>query len=220
VPLTPAPRVSGRVDFEGTREKPAARDLLNMRIVLARTDGRRPPDDTLRNETGRTEPSGEFKTYGVPPGLYLVEVQTLPEGWSLKSVVFEGRDVSDAPLELGAKDAIGVVITLTDRPTSLMGTVQGREGADGTAIVIAFPADDTRWATAERRIRTNRAKADGTFRIDGLPVGEYYVAAVKEDMVDRWNDPALLRALTRIAQRVQLADGERKAIALTAAEVR
>lgn len=223
VPLAPGPRVTGRVEFEGTIDKPSTQSLLNMRITLDPADGSRLDDSTLASETGRIEETGAFKTYGVPPGRYVVRVSPLPAGWFIKSAMHQGRDVADLPLDLETKDASGVVITFTDQPSGLSGTVRGAAGPDPTAVVLVYPVDVAAWSSSgalSRRMRTARAAKDGSYQLQALPAGEYYVVAVQEDLVGEWQDPALLQTLARVARTVRLVDGEQKTEHLTAAALR
>jgi hypothetical protein len=144
-------------------------------------------------------------------------------GWSFKGAIYQGRDVSDTPIDLGARDAAGVVITMTDRPASLAGTVRSGQAPDGDAIVVVFPIDSAAWSASgvvSRRMRTARAGRDGSYSISGLPAGEYYAVAVKEDMVSEWQDPQFLKALAGLAQQIRIIDGERKQQDLTAAVIR
>jgi len=223
IPLTPAPRVSGRLEFEGTSEKPAASSLSGLRILLDPADGSRLADRTLTLQTGHPDEKGEFATYGVPPGKYVVGIGGAPAGWTLKGVFYQGHDLADTVIDLGSKDVTGVVITFTDRPSTLVGIVQGSHGPDPDSVVLAFPTDQDAWAmsgSVPRRLRTARADANGAYSLAGLPPGEYYVIAVKEDTIGDWQDPALLQALTRYAQQIRLGEGDRRTVGLTAAEIR
>jgi len=222
VPLVPGPRVSGRVEFEGTIDKPAPDSIANMRITLDPADGTHSADATLAIHTGRSDESGQFKTYGVPPGRYVVRVSPVPSGWFLKSAVYQGRDIADLPLDLESKDADGVIITFTDRPSRLSGVVRGTQGPDSSAIVIAYPVDSAAWSSSgamSRRMRTVRAARDGSYSIPSLPVGEYYIVAVQEDRVWEWQDPALLQALSRVARTITLVDGDQKIVDLRSTEI-
>jgi hypothetical protein len=223
VPLAAGPRVSGRMEFQGTIERPSGQAITGMRIRLDPADGSLPGDGTLAMETGWSEESGDFRTYGVPPGRYVVRVSVLPAGWFLKSALYRNRDVADMPIELVSKDVSGVVLTFTDRPSSIAGTVRGADGPDPSAAVLAYPVDTAAWSSSgalSRRMRTARAAKDGSYSIQALPAGDYYVVAVREDQVGEWQDPALLQALSRYAQTVRLTDGEQKAQNLVAATIR
>jgi hypothetical protein len=184
VPLVPGPRVTGRLEFDGTVEPPTGSSIANMRITLDPADGTRSIDETLATQTGHPDESGQFKTYGVPPGRYVLRVSPLPAGWFLESALYQGRDIADMPLELGSKDVDGVVITFTDRPSRLAGVVRSADGPDPTAIVIAYPIDPAAWTSSgamSRRMRTVRASRDGSYSMPSLPAGEYYLAAVQEE---------------------------------------
>jgi hypothetical protein len=223
VSLAAGPRVSGRVEFEGTIARPPVPSITGMRITLDPADGSTLPDATLALQTGRPEENGEFRTYGVPPGRYVVRVSPLPAGWFLKSALYQNRDIADTPLELAARDVSGVVITFTDRPSGISGTVRGAEGPDPAAIVLLYPVDSAAWSSSgalSRRLRTARATADGSYSLQALPAGEYYLVAVREDQVGEWQDPALLRALSSHAITIRLVDGDRKTQDLRSAEIR
>jgi hypothetical protein len=223
VPLGPGPRVTGRVEFDGASDQPTGPVLAGIRIFLDPADGTRLPDRTLALFTGHPDENGEFATYGVPPGRYVVGVGGPPAGWFLQSVTYQGRDISDTPIELGTKDATGVVITYTDRPSMISGSVAGPHGPDADSVVLVYPTDQDAWAmsgSVPRRMRTARVKPSGDYTIAGLPAGDYYVVAVREDTLADWQNPALLQALTRVAQEVSVIGGERKAVNLSAAEIR
>jgi hypothetical protein len=204
----------------GTTEAPSGAQIAGMRIAADRVDGLRLPESPIPDGVGRPEPNGDFRTYGLPPGRYVIRVSPAMPGWFLQSAMYQGRDIADLPIELEAKDITGVVITFTDRPSTLAGIVTGTQGADATAVVIAFPTDEMMWTTAPRRLRTARVAADGSYSIQSLPSGEYYVAAVEEDRVGEWQDPALLRALTRLARTIQIAEGDRKTVDLRAGSIK
>jgi Carboxypeptidase regulatory-like domain len=205
-------RVTGRVEFDGMRERPDATALVRVQVVLDRADAVPTAGPFNAPPPGHADETGAFKTYGVAPGRYLVRVNGAPTGWTLKSVISEGRDVSEAPLDLGTTDATGVVITFTDRPTKLTGVARGANGnPDADAVVVVFPTDTNGWSDYginPRRVRSTHAARDGTFTFSGLPAGEYYVAAIHEDTTPQWQDASTLENLARGASQIRLADGD------------
>jgi protocatechuate 3,4-dioxygenase beta subunit len=222
VPLGAGARVTGRVEFEGTGEKPSGSALTGIRINLDPADGSRLADTALAFQAGRPDEEGAFRTFGVPPGQYVLRANP-PSGWTLKGAFFNGRDLSDMPFDIEAKDLAGVVLTFTDRPATLTGQVRNGQSVDPAAVVIAFPTDASAWigrGPFPRRVRTARAGLDGTYTITALVPGEYYVAAVAEEGFSDWQDPALLEGLTRVARQVRVIDGERRTQDLTTAVVR
>jgi hypothetical protein len=223
VPLRPGPRMSGRVEFEGVAQPPAPSAVAGLRISLDPADGSQGAKG-LSFEAGHPDENGNFTTYGVPPGRYIVNVAgvTFP-GWTFKGARYQGRDVTDTPIELSASDVPGVVLTFTDKPSTLSGTVTGAGQADATAIVLAFPMDADAWSSSgahPRRMRVARTDKIGAYTFASLPAGDYYVAAVKDDTLGDWMDPGVLRALARIARQVHLLDGEQKRQDLEAGAIR
>jgi hypothetical protein len=211
VALQPGPRVSGRLEFDGTSDKPTPRQLQDVRIALESVDGT-PLPQRLSFETGHPDENGQFVTTGVPPGRYLLRVTTTIPGWFFRGALAEGRDLADAPVDLRA-DVRNVVLAFTDRPSSIGGTVQGDHGPDGDAVVIAFPTDPGSWidhGSSQRRLRTTRAAKDGAYTLPFLPPGEYYVVAVKDEFVGDPYEPAFLESLVHAAQQVRLIEGDRK----------
>jgi hypothetical protein len=210
IPLRTGLRVSGSVEFDGTKEKPAGMALIRMAILLEPIEGRGPT--TLPG--GQVDSGLQFKTYGVPAGKYFVRPMVFAtSGWSFKAAMYQGRDVANVPLELDSADVSGVVITFTDRATELSGTVETSAGVDPSATVIVFPSDITAWTTSgagPRRMRPARASPTGAYKITGLPAGSYYIAAVPDEFASEWLDPKFLETLSRTATRVTLEDGDRK----------
>ena len=222
VSLAQAPRVSGRVEFEGTGDKPAGAALTNIRINLDPADGSRLPNRTISFEAGHPDEDGRFRTFGVPPGRYVLRANP-PSGWFLKGAFLGGADLSDVPVEISGKDLSGVVITFTDRPAALTGIVRAGQTPDADAVVVAFPTDASTWQARgayPRRMRIGRTERDGSYTINGLLPGEYHVVAIHEDAAPDLEDPSLLEALARVARQVRLLDGERRTENMATAVVR
>jgi len=147
-----------------------------------------------------------------------------PPGWTLKSIVVAGRDVSDEPLEITGGDVTGVVVTFTDRPSELSGVVRDEHGdPDGAARVIVFPSDRPRSSQGPpgpRRGRSTGASRTGAYSFSGLPAGDYYVVAVDDRIDVNAQDPKTLEALGRIASRVTIRDSDTRTQDLTTAQIR
>ena len=52
----------------------------------------------------------------------------------------------------------------------------------------------------------------GTFTLPNLPAGDYYLVLVPDDQVLDWQDAPRLEALSRTAQRITLASGDKQSI--------
>lgn len=216
VSLRTGPRVSGRVEFEGTARVPEPSALPQINIQLEPAGGQLVR--TASPLRGRVEPTGHFTTVGLPGGRYLLRVAAVQAPWTFKSAMHEGRDLADVPFDASGGDLSGVVITFTDTPSELNGTVTRGDGAaDPDAAVLVFPADGSGWVDwglNPRRLRTLHATATGSFTASGLPPGDYHVVAVPQEMAADWQDPATLEALAREAAQVRVEDGQKKTQAL------
>jgi hypothetical protein len=214
--------LSGRVEF-APGERPSADDLRNIRVRLE-------PVVTPRTPTGDSAypapirafvaPDGSFVLPGVRPFDYYIRVDT-PDAnrWSLRTVTVADRDVTDAIVHV-TDNVEALVVALTDRLPRLSGRVNTDNGM--AAAVIVFPADGPpvpELGGNSRRLRFARADASGAFDLSGLPVGDYFVAAVPDEGAGNWDTEQFLRPLISAATRVQLREGEHKVITLTPTEV-
>lgn len=213
IALRTNPRLTGSIVFDGTSEKPPFRSLGGV-LTLDSLDGHYEDQRQLL----QVATDGTFRR-NVSPGSYFIRVNAeqaavTPNAigaWTLQSAVVGNRDVSDTPLVVDATDLDGLVITLTDHPTMLSGSVKNGQGvADATATVLVFPTDSTLWmdfGAWPRRLRTARPDRTGVFSIPALPTGEYWVVAVPDELVGDWPRRSLLDRASTTATRVKIADG-------------
>ena len=205
--------VRGRVQFTGAGPPPPPDQIQRMQITLQWAEGRTsaPLPPVGRAFADRTFASGAYAG-----NRYIIAAVVPPAGWTLKSAMWNGRDISVEAFELDA-DIGDVVLTFTDRTTDLTGLITGSKGPDAAAEVIVFPADTLAWkeiGVTTRRSRNVRTDRGGRFGISGLPAGDYFVVAVPGGAIRDWNDPKFLEPLMPSATRITLADGEKKAIDL------
>lgn len=218
--LRPGHRFAGRAQFEGARAQPTPDLVRRMSATFDPADARPLLGTTIFR--GQFDERGRLLSYQVPPGRYYVRINNPPAGWSLKSAMFAGADVSNVPLSLDA-DATSLVVTFTDRPASLSGRVQNAAGAvDTAATVLVLPSDSTGWmdyGAFPRRMRAIRVDREGQYRTDGLPAGEYLVVAVRDEVTANWQDPRVLRVLAKQATAVTIAEGEARTVSLRTSAV-
>jgi hypothetical protein len=82
---------------------------------------------------------------------------------------------------------------------------------------VVFATDRAAWFAGSRRVVEAHVASDGQFTIQGLPAGEYYIAALTDVNATELSDPVFLEAVVPSALRLTLADGEQKVQDLTLA---
>ena len=203
VALRPALRVAGRVEYRGDASTPPPR-IAAIGFETPFGD----PGQFYAEVTRGTTPT--FST--VAAGGRFIARPLESGGWFVQSVTLDGKDITDRPFDLQA-DATSLVVTYTDRPCKVSGTVTDENGAaNPTAVVLAFPVDPRRWSgqgTSTRTMKSALASRNGVYTIDHLPPGDYYTIAIAANNDrDGWKDPATLEALATEATRVTIAAGD------------
>ncbi len=227
--LRPGMTVTGKIVYEATTKTPPT-DLSRTSLSLISAPAGTALTDLASSILGgggstpaKIAPDGTFTIAGVAPGRYrlntpfgmipLPMMNAMTGGWTLKSVMAGGRDIADAPVDIKAgADVSGVVVTFTDQPTELSGTVFDAAGrVTPNFPIVVFSTDRGYWTLGSRRVQTARPASDGKFKVTGLPAGDYFVCAVTA--VDRTEvyDPAFLDQLVPVSFKISLADGEKKA---------
>jgi hypothetical protein len=141
----------------------------------------------------------------------------LPQGWYLKSVLMNGQDMTDAPIDVPPGQTVsGVQIVVTDKASEVNGRVVDLRGQPVTDVtVIVFPDDDKRWTFQSRFVRTARPDQDGRFQIRGLPSFDNYLIIPVQMLEDgQAGDPDYLTSVRDGAKPFSLADNETRAVEL------
>jgi hypothetical protein len=161
---------------------------------------------------GNTDADGRFTISGILPGTYVMAPLSPDPRWRLRSVVADGRDLLDFPLEIGSSgDVTGVVATFTDRHTELSGTLQTADQLPAADyFVVVFSPDRSHWRPGSRRVQSTRPSTDGRFLFQDLPAGAYLIAALTDLEPADLFDHTFMERLTSAAIGVPLAEGERR----------
>lgn len=213
-------RVSGRVDFDGnTAPKPASMDLRNTAIQIEPANGQ----TYITILAGQFSEDGRFTTQSMWPGRYLVRVPSAPRGWTFTSATYRGRDISETPMDITG-DLEDVVITFTDHPNAVEGTVTGEAGQSvNGSTVLLFPVEPATWTDfgrSSRRVTRAAVSARGSFRFVATPPGDYFIVAISDRQAIDAQDPAFLAKVAAFADRIQVRDGQPVSHPLTLKDVR
>ena len=209
LPLQTGLTISGRITYTGSERRNPRAAQFQLPLVLAMRGIEFAP-------AVRIEADGRFSVEGVMPGTYRLQRveglrSPLDRMW-LKSVIVNGRDILDAPIELrqSAEDA---VVTWSDRVSEISGVVTDSRGTvqPGQTVVL-FATDRSSWFFNSRRIAAGRTNAQGRYRIVNLPAGEYYAVAASDLDEGDWFDPVVLEQLARRATLVRLEEDEQNSL--------
>ena len=218
--LAPGLRMHGRIAIESTAGQPRP-DVSTARVGIRAT---RPGRGSAANAKLAADvrfpiavgADGAFDLANLPPATYSFTC-TMPSsapgrGWWLRSATIDGKDILDEPYTLDPSAPVPtVVLTLTDRHSSLSGAFQDATGRATSAItVLVFPTNPAWWGETSRRVRVQRPGTDGKYSFVDLPPGDYVLAAVTDMEPDAWGDPAFLRSLVVGGVRVTIGEGEHK----------
>ena len=197
VQTQPGSTLSGRIVFEGN--SPAAGRIS---LVAMPAD----PDVGTGGQPAATVRSDGAFQLGPLWGTRRFRVGSSP-GWTMKTMLVNGEDVTDTPLTFGsqAQSLKDVEVVMTDQVTTLTGTVRG---STPSALVFVFSEDRNRWYEGSRYYGSRQA-VGGAFSIAGLPPGGYLAAAMDTlpDAMDPSQliaDPDLLERLARDASHILL----------------
>ena len=204
VRLQPGVTIKGQVLFEGIA--PAPLPTMYVRSVSARYGSRSgapsgvmPAPDlsfTLEHQFGPT----------------LIRADP-PPGWHLKSVLHDGRDVTDEPTEFG--EAARVQVVLTQRAASLTGVVTTASGDATQGSVVVLSEDPALWHERASATTMVSTAGDGKYRVEGLRAGRYLVVAIpKEEPPTPGMTPAYFELLAKHATTLTIGDGESKTLDL------
>jgi Carboxypeptidase regulatory-like domain len=231
--LQPGMTVTGKLVFESSSTSTQPPDVTRARIALmAPPTGSSAIELTASMLTGTMQatiaPDSTFTVLGVTPGKYRVSTGGLAmlmgqtavaAGWTMKSAMLGGRDVADVPFDVRPnEDVANLVVTVTDHPSELSGTVRDRAGrpAPGFPFVV-FSTDRGYWTIGSRRVQQARPSSDGKYTLTGLPAGEYYVCALTDLDQNQLYDPSFLESLLPGSFKITIGDGEKKMQDLTLA---
>ena len=207
--LRPTVQVEGQVVLEDGARPPAGFSVTSLLISVQTPGG-------LVASAPRPDATGRFQTEHLAPGPYFV-APTQPgvsAGWALKSISLNGRDVTDAAIELGDEDIRGLIVTLTDKVSEVRGRVRSADGAiDADASVLVFTPHREKWTDFGGwwdtvRFYSARVAPDGTYVLRSLVPADYLIAAVKEEFTEAWQTVENLEALSRSATRLRIALGQ------------
>ena len=190
--------LSGTVVFE--------RPFAGQSFQLNASPAQGSPGLGVQSVSEHIGPDGRFTLAAVydHSGLSVVN-----SAWMVKSVVVDGREIGEGPLELGGRtDITGVRVTVTDRLPELSGrVVDDRKRPLGNYAVVLLRLDGTSLHPQDRVI-TRYTSEDGSFTTPRLRPGSYVAGALAELETGIHYSPDFQELLRQHGQRFSLEEGE------------
>jgi hypothetical protein len=206
VQASPGTTLEGRFIVEGTDDPP----LRTLAIHASAADLDRGPRSGRGPEGLAVHDDGRFYLSGLH-GPMRFSATSLPSRWYLKSVTIAGSDVTDAPFDFGssAQTLSDAEIVLSTEGATIAGVVtDGPNTRASNFVAVAFSTSRDTWFNGSRLVKQRRSEANGSYTIEGLPPGEYWVAAVDRLESGNWLTPDNLDALVPSAARVTVSEGQ------------
>lgn len=209
VALQPTVTVSGEIVWDGpagTYTNPASGQtypaIPSILIEPAAGDPRLFPTFT---GPGGPPARQQFSIAGLRAGEYVIRPSAYP-GATVVRIIANGQDVTTRTIDTSAGDISNVVVTMTNRTTSLSGSVSDVTESGRQTSVVVFPVEKRQWSRYGLTPFTIKATSflGPRYTVTGLPPGDYFVVAVDAAFGGAWRDPAWLDAASRIATPVTL----------------
>jgi protocatechuate 3,4-dioxygenase beta subunit len=201
--MTAGMKVAGHLVFDGAKPSPAQLSELRVGLFKAFESNR------VGSPIAIT-PAGRFLISDLTPGRYALSQRagTTASTWQLRSATVDGLDVLNLPMEVRpGQDIADVVLTFTDQPSQLSGSLVDTSGrAVSDYFIVVFPTDRARWIPGGRQARQARPTSAGSYSVANLPAGEYYVSVLTDVEPGDWDTPEVLAGLVSAAVRVMIGD--------------
>jgi len=195
--LRRAVTIRGRVAFEGP--PPAAFESLKLRAIPVMATPERGAITVQLEADGSFAIDNQF-------GALLLRTTGLP-GWHLKSVSYDGRDITDVPTEFTSSSP-NVEMLLTRNSVTVTGTVRTAQGAGTDAAVLIFGRGPSQWDGRFTTTRVGQTDGQGRYRLEGLRAGHYLAIALgAEDVNVDEPLPAYFELLAGLATPLEVNDG-------------
>jgi uncharacterized protein (DUF2141 family) len=195
--------ISGRVTVEPQGARLPSSVNLRVYSIL------RGPFEQFPAGRAVAQPDSTF-AFKARPGQMRLQVGGLPTPWIVREIRRGESNLLDDVLEIRPGDRLDdVEIVVTNNSAAIAGTAVDHRGAKvQDYLAVLFSVDGTKWPIPSRFVKAVAAADDGSFLVDAMPPGDYYIAAVTDLNLNRVFSPNTLARLSRVATRVTLKGGQ------------
>ena len=212
VPVNEGFRFAGRIIFDGA--DPPSADAVRAWWVESPSAA---PFDGIggAGSDAPVDRTLEFTSIPRPPGRYWLRPTGPGSGWEVRAASVGGRDLLLTPLVLADREVTGIVLTVTNKTSTVRGRVTAPEPRTTAVTVIllngAVPPTSAIVAPG-RRPRVVEVDAAGTYQFDKLVAGDYLLAAVGDADMRDLSDFSFLARVAALATRVTIGELDRHVV--------
>jgi hypothetical protein len=208
--LGPGATITGRVLFEGT----PAQSNPAPRLSVQQADAQAPAFG-LFGTASPIDAGGDFKVVGASGKVFLT-VSPMPPGHMLKSVMVDGVDMTEVPLDLDRRPSVSnVVVTLTDKLTRVSGSVADVRGQPQREYVVLIQSSEPKEPiVASRSVRRARPDTGGRFEVRGLRPGRHIATALEALEPGQESSPDFRQRLRQAPATREFTVGEGQSVTL------
>jgi hypothetical protein len=206
----------GQISFD-SGEPPQDQTPEALRVITFPTGTE--PALSIGTTTMRTDWSFEIRGVAATG---LLRLASAARGWSAKSVIVDGKDVTETPMTFEpGREYKGIQLTLTQKRAVVAGSATDSLNRQSSSYtVVLFPEDRDLWFARSQIILAAQPDPGGQFKIERLPPGRFLIAAVSSLEPGREQDFDLLARLSQRATNLTLSEGETRTIILRIVESR
>lgn len=199
--------VSGRLVFETTRPEGAFQ-------LSVKSAGLLPGTGFVSTGHADVAADGRFTFAGLDARRLLF--QPISPQWTVKSVMLDGREMGDEPLDLSDRRSVsGLRVTVTDRVTQVSGVVKDDRGLAMKGQVVILLRTDGVPALPAQGLRAVVTGDDGRFHVVGMRPGGYVIGVVDDFEPGNEFSPDFQERLRARGRRFSLDEGEGVTLDLT-----
>jgi hypothetical protein len=148
-----------------------------------------------------------FTIRGVPPGLWDIDVNPIPEGGYLKGMWLGEKDVLHDDMLVSSKTTEKLRIVVSTRGARVEGDVAIPETEGGRQAAVLLAPVEGRERVLSLYSFENTTP-DGHFVLDGLAPGKYRVFAFEEMNSRAFQDPDYLKPIAGLGKDLELKEGD------------
>lgn len=198
VPLSPAYDILGTVEVEGAPRGSMPNFIVRLLPAEGLALGPQP--------WSKVASDGSIRLAGVTPGLWKIQIDSLPEDLWIKAESFAGNEVPAGEFNATESTRGQLRIVLATGGAQISGTVTIDGQPSQATVVLAPTAPELR--AFHQLYRVTHASEHGTFTIKGVRPGSYKLFAFQEIEPFAWFDPELLQMVESMGETVVVSKSE------------